>query len=336
MSNKVAFTICANNYLAHASVLAKSFKTFHPEVLFMVALLDEPSSEVDYSSLPFDEILWVHEVLPDVVQQLKDTYGIAELCTVVKPLLFLDLHRKGYETILYIDPDIQVFSPFSEVFEALKDHQAVLTPHLCSPTGEVGHPQDKDLMRTGIYNLGFVALNMTPAVLDFVRWWDKRVQAYGYHDLKKGYFYDQIWWGYGPAFLDDVKVLRHLGYNMANWNLHEREIREDQGLYYVNDKETPLRFFHYSHYKRESRPIIASYNQNFTLENRSDIVPIFDGYDQYLDQMGFDSLKVLPYAFGKRPQDQSEANKQIPYSRLGNIKFHTKQALRHLLLGDRK
>jgi hypothetical protein len=335
MSRPLAFTICANNYLAHASVLAESFKMHHPGVPFIIALLDEPSAAVDYKALPCDEVLWVHECLPELVHALKDTYGIAELCTVVKPLLFLELQKQGYDSILYIDPDIQVFSPFEEVFEALKDHQVVLTPHLCSPTGDHGHPQDKDLMRTGIYNLGFLALNMTAAVLDFVRWWDKRVQAYGYHDLKKGYFYDQIWWGYGPAFLDRVKVLRHLGYNMANWNLHEREIKDFQGQYYVNNMETPLRFFHYSHYKRESRPIIASYNQNFTLENRPDVIPIFDGYDGYVDEKGYPSLKTIPYAFGKKPAEDPSETKRPPYSRIGNIKYHSKQVLRHLLKGEK-
>lgn len=297
-----AFTICANNYLAHAKTLAKSFKEHHPNDTFIIAILDEPSSEIDYKTLGADEVLWISDMLPELIDDLKNTYGIAELCTVVKPELFKYLFGKGYKNVLYIDPDIKVFSPLEEVFAALETNQMVLTPHICSPTGDVGHPLDKDLMRTGIYNLGFLAVKSTPEILDFVAWWDKRVKAYGYHDLRKGFFYDQIWLGYGPAFLDKVFVLRHLGYNMANWNLHERKILCSKEMYFVNNENTPLRFFHYSHFKMENMPEIASYNQNFNLENRPDIAAVFNLYKENLIENGYVALKKINYVFGKQPE----------------------------------
>jgi hypothetical protein len=83
-----AFTICANNYLAHAKTLATSFKEHHPGVDFCIAILDKPNEAIDYGGLGADEILWIHELLPQLVTELKDTYNIAELCTVVKPKLF--------------------------------------------------------------------------------------------------------------------------------------------------------------------------------------------------------------------------------------------------------
>ncbi|WP_179319483.1 hypothetical protein [Winogradskyella helgolandensis] len=304
-----AFTICANNYLAHAKTLAVSFKKHHPDKSFIIAILDAPSDDIDYNDLGADTVLWIPTLFKSLVETLKDTYGIAELCTVVKPELFQYLFKEGSKTVLYIDPDIKVFSPLEEVFTALETNQMVLTPHICSPTGDVGHPQDKDLMRTGIYNLGFLAVNNTPEIIGFVSWWDKRVKAYGYHDLKKGFFYDQIWLGYGPAFLDNVYVLRHLGYNVANWNLHERHIINDAETYYVNTKNTPLRFFHYSHYKMENEPQIASYNKNFNLENRLDIVPVFGLYKKLLLANNYAALKKINYAYGKQPVAQVAVNK---------------------------
>ncbi|MBU2939562.1 hypothetical protein KO494_08410 [Lacinutrix sp. C3R15] len=296
-----AFTICANNYLAHAKTLAVSFKKHHPDKKFIIAILDAPNDTIDYTDLGADEVLWLPNLLSELIDTLQAQYGIAELCTVVKPELFKYFFHKDYEKVLYIDPDIKVFSPFVEVFAALEANQMVLTPHICSPTGEVGHPLDKDLMRTGIYNLGFLAVNNTPEVLRFVDWWDKRVKAYGYHDLKKGYFYDQIWLGYGPAFLDNVYVLRHLGYNVANWNLHERQIIKQVDSFAVNNEKTPLRFFHYSHYKMENEPQIASYNKNFNLDNRLDIVPVFDLYKRCLLANNYQGLKKVNFIYGKQP-----------------------------------
>lgn len=299
---KTAFTICANNYLAHAKTLSNSFKRYHPAVDFFIVVLDLPNNTVTYNSLGADGIVWAHEVLGSMVKELSDTYGIAELCTVVKPKMYEYFYNQGFETVLYIDPDIQVFSEFKEVFKALETYDVVLTPHICSPTGDVGHPLDKDLMRTGIYNLGFLAMNKAPQTLEFLAWWHKRVVAYGFHDLKKGYFYDQIWLGYAPAFLDKVYVLRHLGYNVANWNLHERVLMEKAGTWYVNTETIPLRFFHFSHYKIGNEPIVASYNTNFTLENRHDIVPIYKNYKLSLEEAAYHDLKNIDYVFGKRPR----------------------------------
>lgn len=328
-----AFTICANNYLAHAKILATSFKKHNPKVTFCIAILDKPNEALEYDSLGADEILWIHELLPQLVTELKDTYSIAELCTVVKPKLFTHFFRKDYGTVLYIDPDIKVFAPFAEVFSALQENQMVLTPHICSPTGNVGHPQDKDLMRTGIYNLGFLAVNKTQQIQSFVHWWDKRVRAFGFHDLKKGFFYDQIWLGYAPAFLDRVFILRHLGYNVANWNLHERKIIQEDGRYFVNDDQNPLIFFHYSHFKMENLPILASYNQNFNLDNRADLQPIYMEYKEDLLQNRYDALKDISYEFGKKTTPDSISIKTTNNSRFYKAFVLFKKTLRMVLKG---
>lgn len=329
----LAFTICANNYLAHAKTLACSFKKQHPEVDFCIAILDEPNAGIDYDNLGVDQILWIHKLLPELVEEVKDTYNIAELCTVVKPKLFTHFFGKDYNTVLYIDPDIKVFSPFNEVFLALKENEMVLTPHICTPTGETGHPQDKDLMRTGIYNLGFLAVNKTEQTQSFIKWWDKRVRAYGFHDLKKGFFYDQIWLGYAPAFLDRVFVLRHLGYNVANWNLHERKISNVNERYFVNDTKTPVVFFHYSHFKMENLPILASYNQNFNLDNREDLVSIYMEYKSDLLQNNYDTLKDIIYMFGKKPIPKTVITKPKNKSRFYKAAVLFKKTIRMALKG---
>jgi hypothetical protein len=330
---KLAFTICANNYLAHAKTLACSFKKHHPEVVFCIAILDASNEGIDYDNLGADQILWIHKLLPDLVEELKDTYNIAELCTVVKPKLFTHFFGNDYNTVLYIDPDIKVFSPFKEVFLALQEHQLVLTPHICSPTGEIGHPQDKDLMRTGIYNLGFLAVTKTEQTQSFINWWDKRVQTYGFHDLKKGFFYDQIWLGYAPAFLDRVFVLRHLGYNVANWNLHERKIIGTDGKYFVNEMTIPVVFFHYSHFKMENLPRLASYNENFNLDNREDLIPIYMEYKHDLLRNNYNTLKDIVYRFGKKPSSNIVITKSKNTNRFYKAFVLSKKTLRMVLKG---
>jgi hypothetical protein len=330
-----AFTICANNYLAHAKTLAASFKAHHKDVVFSIVVLDKPDATIDYNSFMADRIIWADDVVPALVNDLTTVYGIAELCTVIKPKLFEYFLNTGYDTVLYIDPDIKVYGAFNEVFSALKSHDMVLTPHICSPTGEKGHPLDKDLMRTGIYNLGFLALKKSRQTQDFIAWWHKRVVAFGFHDLKKGFFYDQIWLGFAPAFLDKVYVLRHLGYNMANWNLHERKLLQLDTNYYVNTRECPLKFFHFSHFKMENFPEIASYNTNYTLDNRPDIKLVYEAYKKDLLLNGYETIKHINYVYGKRPTGSNDASltKQTSQNRINKALVLQKKVLKTLFKG---
>ena len=75
-----------------------------------------------------------------------------ELNTAVKPYA---LHRmfedRGYETLLYIDPDIKIYAPLAEVQAALAEANIALIPHMRRPVprrGEPGgnqHPAERDL-----------------------------------------------------------------------------------------------------------------------------------------------------------------------------------------------
>lgn len=334
-TSTIAFTICANNYLAHASTLAKSFKAHHPDVKFAICLVDKPNSSIDYTSLGADEVIWVADVLEVDLNLLGQQYNIAELCTVVKPDLIARFFDLGWQVAMYIDPDIQVFSLFEEVFESLKTKDMVLTPHMCSPTADTGHPIDKDIMRTGVYNLGFLAIKKSDTIEKFVQWWDKRVKQYGYHDLPKGYFYDQIWLSFATCFLDDVAVLRHLGYNAANWNLHERDFSYTNSAWLVNTK-VPLRFYHFSHYKMENEPAISTYNENYNLENRPDIVPLFKAYKQALIDNAYHTLKPLDFVYGKVKVNKMEVggkSEKAKANRLQTAFNHAKKALRAVIYG---
>ena len=146
-------------------------------------------------------------------------------------------------------------------------------------------------------------------VISLIDWWDQRVRKYGYYEIEKGYFYDQIWVDYFPAFLDNVCILKHLGYNMANWNLHERRIEKVDTEFYVNSINTPLRFFHYSNFKLENLPKLALYNDNFTLDNREDVAEIFSNYKQKLLDHGYEYYKTFDYQYGLKPVKRNIVSK---------------------------
>lgn len=340
-TEKVAFTICANNYLAYALTLCQSFKNFHPNVPFYVLLVDKPTQKIDYNSLDFDGIMWVDDLSVDIID-LAGKYNIAELCTVVKPVTIMKFFDQGFTNVIYLDPDIQVFSEFKELFEQLPQHDMVITPHICSPTPEGIIPNDHTLMRTGVYNLGFAAFNKTKKTQDFLNWWDERVQSSGYHDVQRGFFFDQIWVMWAPAFLDSVYILRHLGYNAANWNLFERHFSSTNDENYIINSKWDLRFFHYSHFKPEKFPELASYNKSFDANNRPDVYDLFSNYIKANEDNGHSELRKIPFVYGKVFMDNAEAAKKgkkvenikVKRSRISAAASHVKQSLKIILKGE--
>ncbi len=145
----------------------------------------------------------------------------------------------------------------------------------------------EELLRDGIFNLGFIALSNYSTVYDFLNFWHQRVIKYGHGNSQRGMFYDQLWVNYVPAFYNNYLILKHPGYNMANWNLHERVLYEqvldehgDKTL--MVNKEFELRFFHFSGYKYNQTDIISSYSNRFDFIQRPDLKPLFDYYSSLL------------------------------------------------------
>jgi hypothetical protein len=244
---RVACTIVSANYFHFAWTLAESFFGFHPQDEFHVLLVDRLPD--DFVSR--DPRVQVHEVeklgLPSF-RSLAFKYDITELNTAVKPTFLKSLLDGGAEKIIYFDPDIYLFRPVEMIYEALDNASVVLTPHLLSPTTDPEHVYENDLLVTGVFNLGFVAVSNSAQSRGFLNWWEERCLRFGFEDLRCGLFVDQKWIIHAPCFFDKIDILRHAGCNVAYWNLHERCVSEGEEGYMVNDN-SPLVFFHFSGYK---------------------------------------------------------------------------------------
>lgn len=281
----LAFTICSNNYLAHAKTLGDSFLEFHPNVKFIIGLVDKYDLEFDYSFFSDFEIIPIEEILIPNFEGLNEKYNITELNTAVKPSYLHHIFKKyNAKKVLYIDPDILITSSLDEVFDALDSKNIVITPHMCSPVDDEFGPNDYDVLGGGVYNLGFIGLSDYEHVKNFIDWWHDRVVKYGYGNPRKGMFYDQLWINYVPCFFDNYYILKHLGYNMANWNLHEREITsQDNGNFTINENYI-LRFFHFSSYKFQKPDVISVYQTRYNFNSRPDLVPLFNKYSGKLKE----------------------------------------------------
>lgn len=316
------FTICSNNYLAQARVLGDSLREQEPGSSFLVVLVDELTDAIDYTSFPF-EVLTIRSIEPGI-DVLADKYNIIELNTCVKPRIFEYLHaERGAETAVYLDPDIKVYSPFAEVREAFGEgYSIVLTPHVCSPIPRDGKtPGENAFLNFGIYNLGFIAVRFTPESSRFIAWWKDWTYQSGYFNVKDGMFVDQLPINLAPLFFGEVFILKHLGYNMAPWNLHERVLSKPGADILVNGKE-PLRFFHFSSFRLDSDLWPGKFYTRYDIKDRPDLSLVSESYNADLKKAGYSGYISLPCTYvvrlKKRMEQESlsEWQKKPPMKRL--------------------
>lgn len=281
---KVAFTICSNNYLAQAKVLVDSWYENNPDTQFLIFLVDEYSPSIDYAIFEPAKVIEIRNIVGRYIHSLASRFNITELNTAVKPDIFIYLFKQNkWDKILYLDPDILLKDNMALAYQALEESNAILTPHIFTPIDDRWMPNDVQLLSTGIYNLGFLGLSNSQETYKLLNWWRNRVLKYGYRDHVKGLFYDQIWMNYAPIFFDKVSILREPGYNVANWNLHERKLSyAANDSIMVNDTHR-LCFFHFSGFNYNKFPDeICSYHSRYTLQSRPDIKPLFHQYHSLL------------------------------------------------------
>ena len=288
----VVFTLCSNNYLAHAKTLGDSIIEKNPNVIFIIGLVDKKNPEIDYSLFRAFEIIEYDEIQCIDFPRMLSSYTIVEFNTAVKPF-YIELLWECYgkdSYIYYIDPDIVFYSPIEEMNTHLITNDIIITPHLIKaqiPLNSV----ETNLLKTGIFNLGFIGLKYSENTFEFIKWWQERLKVYCYMSKKETFYVDQIWVNFVPALFDKVFILREPIYNMAWWNLSERILIEQNDEYFVNDSSQKLVFFHFSGYKPGSNKMIGRIDSDdYSFEKRPDLKKIFIEYEQMLQK---NSLKTL-------------------------------------------
>lgn len=282
MGKKLAFTICSINYLGQAIALKESFLAHNPTYEFKVGLCDRlDKADLDMSKLTGLDIVEIHTIGLAQFEEMHERYDITELNTAIKPFFFdYFFNKQGFDSILYIDPDILVFKPFHVVEKNLETHDILLTPHFYTPIYDDKTLTEQQMFVNGIYNLGFLGLKKSTNAQNMLDWWMKKLEKECYMDIQQGMFVDQLYCNMVPLYFDGVCIEKYPGLNIAYWNLHERNVTKENEEYFVNG--VPLVFYHYSGINIEDETNISRWQNRFDLYNRPDLKPIFDKYREIL------------------------------------------------------
>ena len=223
-------------------------------------------------------------------------YSILELNTAVKPWMFEHLFARGYERVVYLDPDIRLYSALSEVDEAGPETFLILTPHLTGPIAGDDHPSERTILQAGTYNLGFLAVSKGHDTHRFLDWWQEKLEFQCVSDVARGIFVDQKWIDLTPGFFEGVSILRHDGYNVAYWNLGQRTVRGRGSSATVNGQ--PLRFFHFSGFDPADPSMASKHDFALRVTEVGDARALIADYDAAIRAAGYESFRNARYPFG--------------------------------------
>jgi hypothetical protein len=246
----LCYTSFTFSYLNRARVLFQTLRRFHPDWELVALITDEPPARFLFrpEDEPFDRVVWAKDLPIPGFRGWLFTHDVVEACTAVKgPFMHHACETGAADAVFYLDPDTALFSDLSPLVEALETSDILLTPHLTEPNWDAEAVLDNDLSasRTGIFNLGFVAVRTKGEGARFAAWWNERLLNWCYDEMDKGIFVDQRWCDHVPALFDRVKVVRDPGYNIASWNLSTRKVDiAKDGVIRVNGHR--LRFWHFT------------------------------------------------------------------------------------------
>ena len=286
----VIFTIVSRNYAAQAATLMQSLAAAEPAVRRVVVATDGPIPALG----PLAEVIDARETGAPLAA-MSVYYDALELNTAVKPYVFRHLlSQAGVGSAVYLDPDIFVFRPLDAVRHGLAEAQLVLTPHLTRPLLGEASPNDHNILRSGVYNLGFCAVRGEGKGLALVEWWADRCRFDCRVDLPNGLFTDQRWMDLSPGFVDSVAIHREPDLNLAYWNVEGRTLAKAADGWTVDGM--PLVFFHFSGFD-PTRPKVLSKHQNrIKVATGSPLAALLGEFAEAMLRNGHVATSAVPYA----------------------------------------
>ncbi len=288
-------TVTTRNYLHRTRALMSQVERLVPKSRRIVFCVDDFSDYTNSNDEPF-ELISLSEIGVPRFKHIVFGHCPTGVCCIMKPFAAMHaIKTLGATRCIYIDNDVSVYRNPIELIAALENDDFVITPHITSPVVPPNQPDERLVHKYGIYNAGIFACTNSLESIRFLEWWAAHMLNPANIDPKNGW--DQVWLAFSMCFVEKCRVLRDLGYNVAAWNLYEREISENDGVFMAG--ESPLTAMHFSGFN-ESNPR-AMYHSNVTCTNIPNEATgqLCDAFYESLVKAGLNECKDWGYEFAR-------------------------------------
>ncbi len=275
-------TIACNATLPFAALAAKTAKRHMSDARTVLCLVEENGRSSPDLYRDFDEIVLAKYLGFDLYRHVFKFNRLQYAVAVKGQWLEYVLRMFGdEEEFIYIDDRMYVLGPFDELREQLREAPILIAPHHLEPSAPEDVSREIGVLKDGTFHGGLVAVRSSDEARTFAKWWSDMI-ASGYKDPYGCLFTDQKYLNFVPS-LFDAGIIKHPGYNVAFWNLHEscRQIRHrGGGLYTAADQA--LRCFHFSN----SMGLLDGSLRRFVPDADSDIYGLRRQYMEELNALG--------------------------------------------------
>jgi hypothetical protein len=285
------FDLC---YLPKGLALHDSLRQQCPEFTLWVLCLDSGAHEMllklaleDIRPISFEDFIHGDHQL----QAARSDRSLVEFYFTCSPSLPLYIFRQELEVdmITYLDADLYFFSSPEPIFEEMGDRSIAITPHRYPV--ELIHNNIY-----GLYNVGWLSFRRDEIALACLNWWRDRCLEWCCDREEDGKFADQKYLDQWPELFGNVAVLKHLGVNVAAWNLSGTKFCHSKGFITVDNQ--PLIFYHYHSIKKISHIVyemafnVYRVKPSYFLRRRV-LAPYLRRVREFEEQLGMCSPRVL-------------------------------------------
>lgn len=217
-------TIITADYLFYALATNNALLQFRKDFKFHILIADKPSNIGSAEQYPSNiKINYVPEVCSRGIgksihqKYLQKENNMDHFRWSMKSVFMSYLmEEKDYKKVIFIDPDVFFFNDFQFLFDELNENNIILTPHWRSIQPKLDEKNFENQFTNGLFNAGFIGANKNglAALQQWAEWClYKCVNA-----PKKGLYDDQSYLNLFPIYFDKVKIIKHRGCNVADWN----------------------------------------------------------------------------------------------------------------------
>jgi hypothetical protein len=234
-------TITTADYYWKVQALRDSLLAYEPATRLHVLCADEealPAAEgiTHYGLTAVSGEVYGAEILRK--------YSGDKLRWSLKPVFMAYLLQQGISKLMYVDNDIYFTAPFSFLEQELESANMLLTPH--DYPGEPGADSARfeAHFRIGLFNAGFVGA--TNAAIPWLNRWASYCVWRCEQSAFRGLYDDQKYLDLLSVVNPGLRILRHSGCNVAEWNRHIRPRLRHEGKTLVGNPPQPLVFIHFN------------------------------------------------------------------------------------------
>lgn len=292
-----ALTIASKRYIARARVTAASFLQHNPGLPCFLLLADENDGSLDLRDEAFS-VINLAALKFSALSAFSFRYTELAFSYALTPYAIDYLLAQGFDGVLFLKQETLILDDLSAVLDNLAKHSVLVTPHFLEP------PQRADalaweinVLRSGVFNGGFIAFSNCVETRQFLAWWQGNTIRNCVLDVENGIHYEQRWLDFVPSFMPGYGVIRDPGINVGHWNLPDRQIRIIDGK--VTARGVPCRVFRFSGYDPDVPERVTYHNQTYAVADTGDAAAVFSRYRRMLMEAGYETTRHLAYAYGR-------------------------------------